>query len=62
MAGKALFKLLEEQQETIRRQGRLIVELVEVIENWEQTAGYDAKELKERAEKLCGSGEEIGTF
>lgn len=62
MAGQALLKTLEEQQETIRRQGRLIVELVGVIENWEQAASYDAKELKERAGKLCGSGEETGTF
>ena len=41
MAGKALLKVLEEQQEIIQQQSRLIVELVDTIESWEQTAGYD---------------------
>lgn len=56
MAGKALLKVLEEQQEIIQQQSRLIVELVDTIESWEQTAGYDGEELKERARALCESG------
>lgn len=55
MAGKALLKVLEEQQEIIQQQSRLIVELVDTIESWEQTAGYDGEELKERARALCES-------
>ena len=47
MAGNALLKTLEEQQKTIQQQSALIVELVEMLEQWEQTAGYDARELKE---------------
>lgn len=35
MAGKALLKVLEEQQEIIQQQSRLIVELVDTIESWE---------------------------
>lgn len=62
MAGNALLKTLEEQQKMIQQQGTLIVELVETLEQWEQAAGYDAKELKERAERLCGSGEETEIF
>lgn len=52
MAGNALLKTLEEQQKTIQQQSALIVELVEMLEQWEQTAGYDARELKERAARL----------
>lgn len=39
MAGNALLKTLEEQQKTIQQQSALIVELVEMLEQWEQTAG-----------------------
>lgn len=53
MAGNALLKTLEEQQKTIQQQSALIVELVEMLEQWEQTAGYDARELKERQQD-CG--------
>lgn len=56
MAGNALLKTLEEQQGIIQRQSRLIAELVEVIESWEQMAGYDAGKLKERAAELWGNG------
>ena len=54
MAGKALLKVLEEQQE--------IMELVDTIESWEQTAGYDGEELKERARALCESGIETEIY
>lgn len=56
MAGNALLKTLEEQQKTIQQQSALIVELVETLEQWEQTAGYDARELKERAARLWVNG------
>lgn len=56
MAGNALLKTLEEQQKTIQQQSALIVELVEMLEQWEQTAGYDARELKERAARLWVNG------
>ena len=61
MAGNALLKTLEEQQKTIQQQSALIVELVETLEQWEQTAGYDARELKERAARLWVNGGETGT-
>ena len=62
MAGKALLKVLEEQQEIIQQQSRLIEELVDTIESWEQTAGYDGEELKERARALCESGIETEIY
>mgnify|MGYP000273198901 FL=1 len=62
MAGKALLKVLEEQQESIQQQSRLIVELVDTIESLEQTAGYDGEELKERARALCESGIETEIY
>ena len=61
MAGNAVLKTLEEQQKTIQQQSALIVELVEMLEQWEQTAGYDARELKERAARLWVNGGETET-
>jgi hypothetical protein len=61
MAGNALLKTLEEQQKTIQQQSALIVELVETLEQWEQVAGYDARELKERAARLWVNGGETET-
>lgn len=61
MAGNALLKTLEEQQKTIQQQSALIVELVETLEQWEQTAGYDARELKERVARLWVNGGETET-
>lgn len=61
MAGNALLKTLEEQQKTIQQQSALIVELVEMLEQWEQTAGYDARELKERAARMWVNGGETET-
>lgn len=61
MTEHALLKTLAEQQEIIQQQSTLIVELVETLEQWEQTAGYDAKELKERAARLWENGGETGT-
>lgn len=43
---------IQEQQETIEKQSRLIADLIATLESWEQTAGYDGAELKERAENL----------
>lgn len=48
-------------QKTIQQQSALIVELVETLEQWEQTAGYDARELKERAARLWVNGGETET-
>ena len=43
---------LEEEQETIEKQSRLIGYLIASLESWEKTAGYDGEELKERAKDL----------
>lgn len=43
---------IQEQQETIEKQSRLIADLIATLESWEQTAGYDGAELKERAKDL----------
>lgn len=47
--------------DTALQQSALIVELVEMLEQWEQTAGYDARELKERAARLWVNGGETET-
>lgn len=47
-----LLRVVQEQQETIKKQSRLIVDLIATLESWEQTAGYDGEELKERAKDL----------
>ena len=47
-----LLRVVQEQQETIEKQSRLIADLIATLEGWEQTAGYDGAELKERAENL----------
>lgn len=44
-----LLRVVEEQQETIEKQSRLIADLIAILESWEQTAGYDGAKLKERA-------------
>lgn len=46
--GSNLLKVMQEQQEIIGRQSRLIAELVATLESWETVAGYDGAELKER--------------
>ena len=46
--GSNLLKVVQEQQEIIARQSRLIAELVATLESWETVAGYDSAELKER--------------
>ena len=43
---------VQEQQETIEKQSRLIADLIATLESWEQTASYDGAELKERAKDL----------
>ena len=47
-----LLRVVQEQQETIEKQIRLIADLIATLESWEQTAGYDGEELKERAKDL----------
>ena len=47
-----LLRVVQEQQETIEKQSRLIPDLIATLESWEQTAGYDGVELKERAKDL----------
>ena len=44
-----LLRVVQEQQETIEK---LIADLIATLESWEQTAGYDGVELKERAKDL----------
>lgn len=51
-----LLRVVQEQQETIEKQSRLIADLIATLESWEQTAGYDGAELKERAENLQLTG------
>lgn len=52
MSQNTLLKVVQEQQEIIEKQSRLIADLVATLESWEQTAGYDGAELKERAQNL----------
>ena len=47
-----LLRVVQEQQETIEKQSRLIAYLIATLESWEQTAGYNGEELKERAKDL----------
>ena len=47
-----LLRVVQEQQETIEKQSRLIADLIATLESWEQTASYDGAELKERAKDL----------
>ena len=47
-----LLRVVQEQQETIEKQSRLIADLIATLESWAQTASYDGAELKERAENL----------
>ena len=47
-----LLRVVQEQQEIIEKQSRLIADLIATLESWEQTASYDGAELKERAENL----------
>lgn len=50
--GNDLLQVLQEQQNIIEQQSRLIVDLTATLENWESVAGYDGAELKERALNL----------
>ena len=47
-----LLRVVQEQQEIIEKQSRLIADLIATLESWEQTASYDGAELKERAKDL----------
>lgn len=55
MEKAALLRVVQEQQETIEKQSRLIVDLVSTLESWESAAGFDGTELKERALNLQGA-------
>lgn len=50
--GNSILRVVQEQQETIEKQSRLIADLVTTLESWESVAGFDGAELKERAEDL----------
>lgn len=50
--GNNLLQVLQEQQNIIEQQSRLIVDFTATLENWESVAGYDGAELKERALNL----------
>lgn len=50
--GNNLLQVLQEQQNIIEQQSRLIVDLTATLENWESVAGYNGAELKERALSL----------
>ena len=50
--GNNLLQVLQEQQNIIEQQSRLIVDLTATLENWESVAGYDGAGLKERALNL----------
>lgn len=45
-------RVIEEMQKIIAVQSRLIADLVAALESWELVAGFDGKELKERAKDL----------
>lgn len=47
-----LLKVVQEQQEIIEKQSRLIAELAAALENWETVADYDGADLKERVLEL----------
>lgn len=48
-----LLRVVQEQQETIEKQSRLIADLIATLESWEQTAGYDGAEAKELGRKFA---------
>ena len=50
--GNSILRVVQEQQETIEKQSRLIADLVTILESWESVAGFDGAELKERAADL----------
>ncbi len=52
MGQETLLRVVQEQQETIEKQSRLIADLVTILESWESVAGFDGAELKERAADL----------
>jgi hypothetical protein len=52
MGQAELLRVVQEQQETIEKQSRLIADLVSILESWESAAGYDGAGLKEQALNL----------
>lgn len=52
MGQETLLRVVQEQQETIEKQSRLIADLVTILESWESVAGFDGAELKEREADL----------
>lgn len=55
MGQATLLRVVQEQQETIEKQSRLIADMVATLESWENVAGYDGAELKERVINLQGA-------
>lgn len=55
MGKAALLRVVQEQQETIEKQSRLIMDLVSTLESWESASEFDGAELKERALNLQGA-------
>lgn len=47
-----LLRAVQEQQEIIEKQSRLITDLAATLESWENVAGFDGAELKRRAAEL----------
>lgn len=45
-------RVIEEQQEIINIQSRLIADMAATLESWENVAGFDGAELKRRAADL----------
>lgn len=48
----SIMRAVGEMQEIISLQSKLIADLVAILESWELVAGFDGKELKERARDL----------
>ena len=48
----SIMRAVGEMQEIISLQSKLIADLVAALESWELVAGFDGKELKERAKDL----------
>ncbi|MCM1296418.1 MAG: hypothetical protein NC311_12845 [Muribaculaceae bacterium] len=52
MGQTPLLRAVQEQQEIIEKQSRLIADMAATLENWENVAGFDGAELKRRAADL----------
>lgn len=50
--GTITARVVQEQQEIIEKQSRLIADLTATLEQWENIAGFDGEELKKRAAEM----------